>query len=388
MAGALQRNKFLVNKQQHIKVLHVIRQGLIGGGESHVLTLVDKLDKNFVSSFVLSFTDGPMVDRLKSMGIPVAVIPVKHPLDWRLFFQVRKTLNEWGIQLIHAHGSRACAFMVLLTVLKRIKMVYTIHGWSFHPDQTFWVKFFRKTWERIITQLTTINICVSDSNLDTGKALYAGFKAKVIRYGIDLKRFSSAHEFINYRKEWDVPNDAKLILYAARMTIQKQPLVALEAFNYAAAQNERLYMVMAGGGELLDQVKDKLEILPCRDRIRLKPFYTDMPGVLHAADIFILPSLWEGLPIALLEAMAMGKIVLASAVDGTKELIQDRHNGILLNVSGQLGRDMGESIMEVVSDDFLFKNLSSQARTTIEVTYNSNLMADYIKDVYQECVNS
>lgn len=377
-----------MNKHQHLKVLHVIRQGLIGGGESHVLTLVDKLDKNFVLSFVLSFTDGPMVDRLKSMGIPVAVIPVKHPLDWRLNFQVKKLINEWSIQLIHAHGSRACAFMILLAAFMRIKMVYTIHGWSFHPDQSILVKFFRKIWERIITQMTTINICVSDSNFETGKALYTGFQARVIKNGIDTQRFSPSYLYHDYKSEWDVPPDAKLILYAARMTIQKQPLVALEAFEYVAAQNEHIYMVMLGGGELLDEVKAKLVTLSSRNRIRIKPFYTDMPGVLHASDIFILPSLWEGLPITLLEAMAMRKVVIASAVDGTKELIQDRHNGILLNVSGQLGRDMGESIMEVVSDEFLFKKLSTQARTTIELNYNSNIMTGYIKDVYQECLNS
>ena len=377
-----------MNQHLHIKVLHVIRQGLIGGGESHVLTLADKLDKNAVTSYVLSFTDGPMVDKLKSMGIQVAVIPVKHPLDWRLYVHVRKLINEWGVQLIHAHGSRACAFMVLLAVLKRIKIVYTIHGWSFHPDQAFWVKFFRKTWERIITQLTDINICVSDSNLQTGKALYAGFKAKVIRYGIDLKKFSSSPEFYDYRKEWDVPSDAKLVLYAARMTIQKQPLVALEAFEHVATQHPDIYLVMAGGGELLEEVKYKIMTLSCRDRIRLKPFYTDMPGILQASDIFILPSLWEGLPIALLEAMAMGKVVLASAVDGTKELIVHRKNGILLNVSDGLAKDMGESIAELVSDDLLFNDLSSQARKTIELIYNSSMMAGYIKDVYKECLNS
>lgn len=376
-----------VNKLQHIKVLHVIRQGLIGGGESHVLTLVDQLDKNTTTSFVLSFTDGPMVDKLKSMGIQVAVIPVKHPLDWRLYVQARKLINEWGIQLIHAHGSRACAFMVLLAVLMRIKMVYTIHGWSFHPDQTFWAKFFRKTWERIITQLTSINICVSESNLATGKSLYAGFKAKVIRNGIDLKKFSLTNEFCDYRKEWDVPNESKLILYAARMTPQKQPLVALEAFDYAAGQNEHIYMVMAGEGELLEEVKAKLMTLSCRNRVRLKPFCNDMPGILHASDIFILPSLWEGLPIALLEAMAMGKVVLATAVDGTKDLIIHRQNGILLNTSDQLAKDLGESIAEVVSDDVLFNNLSSKARTTIELKYNSKMMAVNIKDVYQECLN-
>jgi glycosyltransferase involved in cell wall biosynthesis len=186
--------------------------------------------------------------------------------------------------------------------------------------------------------------------------------------------------------EWEVPSNAKLILYAARMTIQKQPIVALEAFEFIAKQIPDIFMVMVGDGELLDEVREKIQTLSSKDRIRLKSFYTDMPGVYHASDIFILPSLWEGLPIALLEAMSMGKVVVASAVDGTKELIQHRHNGLLIDVSDSISRKLGRSIVEVVSDQFLFKELSSQAIKTVEIDYNSVIMANKIKDIYQECL--
>jgi glycosyltransferase involved in cell wall biosynthesis len=376
-----------LNKAVKYKVLHVIRQGLIGGGESHVLTLVDKLDKTEVQSFVLSFTNGPMVDRLKRMDIPVVVVPVKHPFDSSLFILVRKQINEWGINLIHAHGSRACAFMLPLSLMMRIKMAYTVHGWSFHPEQSLLIRSLRKTYESIITRFTTQNICVSEANVQSGKSLYPGFNATVVRYGIDLKRFSTNQDFVDYRQEWGVPTDAKLILFAARMTVQKQPLVALEAFDYAASLNPDIYLVMVGGGELLEDVKKKIETLACRDRIKLKPFYTDMPGVLHAADIFILPSLWEGLPIALLEAMAMGKVVLATAVDGTKELIEHKVNGMLLDVSDHLASDLGKSIIDVTTDDLFLAALSSQARVTIERTYDSERMACRMKEVYQDCLN-
>ncbi|MEO0001490.1 MAG: hypothetical protein RL766_1536, partial [Bacteroidota bacterium] len=300
-----------------IRVLHVIRQGLIGGGESHVLTLVDKLDDKRVSSSVLSFTDGPMVQQLRAMNVPVYVIPIKNSLDWRLYIAVRKFLIEEQIDLIHAHGSRACAFIILLARLLRIKVIYTIHGWSFHPDQSPFVKFIRKSAERIITGFTTKNICVSDSNLKTGQQLYSSFKADVVRYGIDLNRFNPDNNLQDYRKEWDVPEDAMVILFAARMTIQKQPLVVLKAFEVAAKNNPRLYLVMAGAGELLGEVQSMLKEMECSARVRMRPFYADMPGVLKSADIIVLPSLWEGLPIALLEAMAMSKVILATAVDGT-----------------------------------------------------------------------
>lgn len=370
-----------------IRVLHVIRQGLIGGGESHVLTLVDKLDDNTVSSYVLSFTDGPMVQQLRAMNFPVNVIPIKNSLDWRLYTAVRKFLVEEQIDLIHAHGSRACAFIIILARLLKIKVIYTIHGWSFHPDQSTGVKLIRRTAERIITGLTAKNICVSDSNLQTGQQLYSAFKAEVVRYGIDLKRFSPENSYQDYRKEWDVPADGIVILFAARMTIQKQPLVVLKAFEIAAVSNPRLYLVMAGAGELLAEVHANLNEMTCKTRVRMRPFYADMPGVLKSADIVVLPSLWEGLPIALLEAMAMSKVILATAVDGTKELIETGKNGILINVSKSMDNDLAGAILNVSQHDFLFQKLSANARETVLKIYNAEVMAGHMLGVYNTCLN-
>ena len=371
-----------------IRVLHVIRQGLIGGGESHVLTLVDKLDDKRVSSSVLSFTDGPMVQQLRAMNVPVYVIPIKNSLDWRLYIAVRKFLIEEHIDLIHAHGSRACAFIILLARLLRIKVIYTIHGWSFHPDQSPSVKYIRKSAERIITGFTTKNICVSDSNLKTGQQLYSSFKADVVRYGIDLNRFNPDNNLQDYRKEWDVPEDAMVILFAARMTIQKQPLVVLKAFEVAAKNNPRLYLVMAGAGELLGEVQSMLKEMECSDRVRMRPFYADMPGVLKSADIIVLPSLWEGLPIALLEAMAMSKVILATAVDGTQELIEKGKNGILFNVSEHMENDLAGAILDVSQNDFLFEKLSANARETVLKVYDAEIMAGNILSVYNACLNN
>ncbi len=371
-----------------IRVLHVIRQGLIGGGESHVLTLVDKLDDKMVSSSVLSFTDGPMVQQLLAMNIPVHVISIKNSLDWRLYSGVRKFLIEEQIDLIHAHGSRACAFIIILARILKIKVIYTIHGWSFHPDQSPWVKLIRRTAERIITGLTAKNICVSDSNLQTGQQLYSSFKAEVVRNGIDLKRFSPENSYQDYRKEWGVPEDGIVILFAARMTIQKQPLVVLKAFEIAAVSNPSLYLVMAGAGELLAEVHASLNEITCRTRVRMRPFYADMPGVLKSADIVVLPSLWEGLPIALLEAMAMSKVILATAVDGTQELIEKGKNGILFNVSAHMENDLAAAILDVSQNDFLFEKLSANARETVLKVYDAEIMAGNILSVYNACLNN
>jgi glycosyltransferase involved in cell wall biosynthesis len=329
-----------------------------------------------------------MVQQLLAMNIPVHVISIKNSLDWRLYSGVRKFLIEEQIDLIHAHGSRACAFIIILARILKIKVIYTIHGWSFHPDQSPWVKLIRRTAERIITGLTAKNICVSDSNLQTGQQLYSSFKAEVVRNGIDLKRFSPENSYQDYRKEWGVPEDGIVILFAARMTIQKQPLVVLKAFEIAAVSNPSLYLVMAGAGELLAEVHASLNEITCRTRVRMRPFYADMPGVLKSADIVVLPSLWEGLPIALLEAMAMSKVILATAVDGTQELIEKGKNGILFNVSAHMENDLAAAILDVSQNDFLFEKLSANARETVLKVYDAEIMAGNILSVYNACLNN
>ena len=90
-----------------IKVLECIRQGQIGGGESHLLSLVENLDRAKYDPVVLSFTDGPMIDRLKEMDVPTHVINSTKEFDFNVWKKVKQLLIKENIELIHAHGSRA-----------------------------------------------------------------------------------------------------------------------------------------------------------------------------------------------------------------------------------------------------------------------------------------
>ncbi|WP_315816901.1 glycosyltransferase [Paraflavitalea speifideaquila] len=90
-----------------IRILETIRQGQIGGGESHLLSLVENLDKDRYEPVVLSFTEGPMVDRLKAMGIQTEVIYTEKPFDISKWKRVKAFIEANNIQLVHAHGTRA-----------------------------------------------------------------------------------------------------------------------------------------------------------------------------------------------------------------------------------------------------------------------------------------
>ena len=121
----------LMLPQMAIKILHTIRQGKIGGGETHVLDLVTHLDDRFTSE-VLAFTHGEMVDRLSQMGVTCHVIETERPFDVRVWGKTRRLMQERGIQVVHAHGTRACSNSFWGAQKLDLPLLYTIHGWSFH----------------------------------------------------------------------------------------------------------------------------------------------------------------------------------------------------------------------------------------------------------------
>lgn len=152
-----------------IKVLETIRQGFIGGGESHVLSLVENLEKSVFEPIVLSFTEGQMISSLNSLGIKNIVIPTTKAFDISIWSKVKKLMVRENIQLVHAHGTRANTNVFWAAASLGIPVIYTVHGWSFHDDQPIWVKKLRIWSEQYLTRKMRFNISVSETNQRTGK---------------------------------------------------------------------------------------------------------------------------------------------------------------------------------------------------------------------------
>ncbi len=366
-------------------MLECIRQGQIGGGESHLLSLVENMDRSVFDPVVLSFTDGPMISRLNDIGVKTTVIYTEKAFDIRKWKSIRKWIRAENFDLIHAHGSRANSNIIWAARSLGIPVVYTIHGWSFHDDQNAFVKKIRVLGEKYLTSKSTVNISVSESNQETGKKFFNSFRSVVVYNGIDKKKFNPENQFSNIRKELNIPAGSILVLFLARFTLQKQPLALLKAFNEAAKKNPKLFLLMVGDGEQKSEAIEMLASLESNERILLLPFRQDVPDILAAADVFVLCSLWEGLPIALLEAMAMGKAILASKVDGTREIIRHKENGLLVDTEN-LQQSLANALLEISADEKLRIELQQNARQTVSDRFNAITMTREIEKIYQQVI--
>lgn len=374
-----------LQNNRKIRILECIRQGQIGGGESHLLSLVENLDKEKFDPVVLSFTNGPMIDALTEMKVSNHVIHTEKPFDFSKWKQVKQFIRQQDIDLVHAHGTRANSNILWAARSLGIPVVYTVHGWSFHPDQSTLVKKIRVLGEKYLTSRTQLNISVSASNQQSGKDHIRTFDSIVINNGINQKKFNPERTFKNIRAELNLPQDKVLVVFIARFTAHKQPLALIEAFNMALKDNPDMHLLMVGDGDQKTEALDLIRKMDLSDHVTFQPFRKDVPDVLAAADIFVLPSLWEGLPIGLLEAMAMGKAIIASKVDGTSEIIQDNENGVLIETDN-LVKNLSNALVHLSADAEKRKYFSRNARDTVRKKYNAEEMTRQIEKIYIDLV--
>ncbi len=374
--------------ERKIRVLECIRQGQIGGGETHLLSLVENLDRSRFEPVVLSFTEGPMVERLRAMGVRTHVLYTERPFDVTKWRKVKRLMAAEGVDLVHAHGTRASSNTLWAARRLRIPLVYTVHGWSFHDDQPFWVRRLRIWGERWITARSALNIAVSASSRQTGIEKIAGFQAVVVNNGIDQRKFSPSRKLADIRGELNIPRDAVLLLFLARFTGHKQPLTLIRAFHEAVGKLAEvgkaagLHLLMVGEGDEKEEGMRLAAELGLAGKVHFSPFRQDVPDVLAACDIYVLPSLWEGLPIGLLEAMAMRKAVIGTNVDGTREVLCDGENGLVVE-PGDVSA-LAAAILRLAGDGELRESMGARAEETVRERFNATVMTKEIENIYTE----
>ncbi len=364
-----------------IKVLQVIRQGKIGGGESHVIDVVKNLDKdNFVTE-VLSFTPGPMVETLQKLGIKCNVIYSENAFDIKVWGKVKELVLQGDFNLVHAHGTRAMSNVFGVAKANGLPLVYTVHGWSFHDDQRPLVRYLRTRSEKFLIHFANQVINVSESNRASGIEKLGKFSSQVINNGIDLNRFDASkersHDLLDSLK---IAHDNIVVGAINRVTHQKNPLGLLRGFEIAARSNEKLHLLVVGEGDLYLESQNYAVELGLEGRVTFAGNRQDVPEILSVIDIFCLPSFWEGLSLGLLEAMAMKKCIIASKVDGTREVIEDRVNGLLFEAGND--EEMSSLMLQVAADPTLRIELGESALASVKANHSAQAMVNAIECEY------
>jgi glycosyltransferase involved in cell wall biosynthesis len=207
-----------------------------------------------------------------------------------------------------------------------------------------------------------------------------------VNYGIDQQKFSRAGVTRDVRAELGIAPGKLLVLFIARFTLQKQPLAMIRAFAKAYPRVPDMHLLMVGDGELKAEAVKLAQETAMEAHISFLSFRQDVPDVLHAADIYVLPSLWEGLPIGLLEAMAMGKAVIATGVDGTVEVLENGVNGVVIPTE-RLVDALSNALAELGNDEEKRKRFEKRVVDTINERFNITTMTGAIEQIYADVLD-
>ncbi|MBI4866256.1 MAG: glycosyltransferase [Candidatus Wallbacteria bacterium] len=368
-----------------VRVLELIDLPMLGGGQQHVLALARMLDRARFEVEVGSAPGGPLVEQLRELGVPHVPCPVVKSVDPSPVMALRSLVRERRYSVVHTHGGVAGLWGRLACAgLSGVGRLHTIHGIHYLNYPKWWKRQGMIWLEMALAPLADRILCVCRSDYD--KALAAGVapaaRTRVIRNGIDLAPYQTSGDPALLRREAAVPQGALIVGTVGRLHVQKGQSHLLEAFAALAPRVPELYLALVGGGELRDALERQAGALGIASRVRFLGARRDVAALLPGMDIFALPSLWEGLPLTLMEAMAAGLPCIATAVDGNVELIRHDVDGLLVPPADAAA--LAGAIGALAADRARRHGLAAAARARALAEFAEGPMVDAIAGQYEE----
>lgn len=364
-------------------MLHVNTHMNIGGIGQYVLSLSAAIRRKGVDCIVAS-SGGDLAEELKANGIEHRRIDIKTKFEFapKVFYAssgLADIVRREKIDIIHAHTRVSQVASGLAARSTKARYVSTCHGF-FKPRLSR--KLFDTWGERIVAISAPVKTHLErDFGVDPSRI-------ELIHNGVDIDKFSkdySGEEIAAIKRSLGL-KDGPVMGTMGRLSSVKGQRFLVEAVKYVAAKDERVQCMIIGGGPEESALKDFARSLGIEDRIRFTgPVYKDIASYLACMDVFVLPSIKEGLGLALLEAMAARRPCVASDVGGIVDIIKDHVNGIVVPVAN--GVAIADAVSNLLNDRSLSSRLAGEGRNFVKEKFSIDTMAGKIADLYNGMIN-
>lgn len=301
----------------------------------------------------------------------------------KAFFDLRKLVKAGGFDIIHCHEPVGGAMGRLAGKSRGKKVIYFAHGFHFFEGAPLkhWILYF--TFEYILSFFTNALVTICQEDYQRSKKLHAKRNYYIHGIGINFKKYDNVNtEFYRQtiRNQYGISEKDVLLITVGEMIKRKNHEIILSSMKISKRDN--LHLFICGDGELIEYLKELSITYGLKNRVHFLGFRRDIPHVLCAADIFIFPSLWEGLGLAGLEAMYMGLPIIGSKRQGIKDYVIENKSGLLFTPTNEkeLSRCIDDIIERNNSDNnFNREGMEIAKRYSIENSIKE-IEAIYIKE--------
>lgn len=301
-------------------ILHAIETGGPGGAENTLLNLVDSLAEIGHQSVVCLLKEGWLSAQVRDRGVECWINPLQGKVDATWLINLRRQIGPRGIDVIHTHEFEMNIRGGLLALTFKKPVVGTVHGRHHYPER--WVRRFAY---RCVAMGRIQLVAVSENIRDTLTSVVGipGQRITVIPNGIDVSRYEpDAAARVAARTALGISDDELLLGAIGNLYEIKGHTYLIDAFAQLARQHPRIRLVIAGRGKQEAALRAQIGQLGLGgEQVRLLGFRDDVPQLLQAFDVFVLPSLSEGTPLAVIEAMASATPIVATDVGGVGVLL-------------------------------------------------------------------
>jgi glycosyltransferase involved in cell wall biosynthesis len=377
-----------------IRLLHIL-EATVGGTRRHLLDLSLGLPpERFRQHLVYSSIRSPQFEadaqQLREAGLEVTSLPMRRQIepveDWFCLRQLKAIIRQWQPQIVHGHSAKG-GFLSRLAAreMPGVCSLYNPHGFPFQMRTSPLKHRLYVALERYAARYTDglIATCESQRALALEHRLLPDEKITVIPNGIRTEQFAVAVDRSALRRELGLPEQATVIGCIAALSPQKGVQFLVEALPEVRRKVPDAHVLLVGDGLLRPSLQRLAKSLHVAEAVHFAGLRSDVPQILKALDLFVLPSLWEGLPYALLEAGAAGLPVVATDIPGNHDVIEHGVTGRLAKPAA--AADLAAQIIAALSDPATPTHAAALHRL-IETRYTLAKMVSAHAELYEKLI--
>jgi len=362
-----------------LDVLHVLPDLGVGGAEHIAAHLAQETDPQRFATGVLCLgppRGTPIEDVLARGGLPVRFLGKRKGFSPRCAAAVHRVVREHGVRVVHTHRHVLHYVLPALSVVRGLRCVHTVHNLAERE-----VAGPARIAQRLAFRIGAVPVAISHAVKRSIQRLYRVPQVPVIPNGIQVGRYRNAALLRDHaRAALHLPDDAVAFACFARLAPQKNHAGLLDAFVDGPARDPRAHLLLVGDGPLAGALRERVAARRIA-RVRFLGEHADVRPLLAACDAVVLASSWEGSPLAVMEAMAAGRAVAATAVGGVPELIQPGRTGLLVPPASTPA--LAQALQRLLDDAVLRAQLGAAAAQWAHQRFDCRVMARRYQSLYE-----
>jgi len=365
-----------------LHIVQIIDNLIIGGAQKLLVTLASQAEANGLELTIVSLSsnnDRVILDELAGLGTKVVIFPAQHLLDLRRIFRFSRFLSGKNFDLVQCHLTYANIIGTLCGRLAGLPVVTTLHSiedvlQEFHP-------FIGalETWT--IRHLAKRVVAVGYSIADSFQERLRGRAIDVIPNAVPIPARITEKERLELRKEITGDMGKKIVISVGRIALPKGYEDLVTAFSFLVPYHPNLVLILIGDGPLLEEIRNLISRLSLEKNVLLLGAREDVPRLLAASDLYVSSSHWEGLPLAILEAMMAGLPVVATNVGDIPCLITPE---IGLVLPPRQPRAIADAITELLLDPGRLRRMGTAARAQAMQDYSPHAWMERLLNLYRQ----